>query len=154
MIANNTRFNKAGCQSSVVTKQHKKVRKYHPTILEQIRLAWKNKVAASTAAIFGGFVPVATYTLAHYETEATPLMWLPVSGGLAFSAITLAQWGRQVFGNWPKSIGFVVLIESVMTFSATNWLALTALTLLAAINAIACSVNLVMESKTEITGNH
>lgn len=120
------------------------------SITAQVREALKpqNRLAAVTGFLLGGFVPLATYVVAHRELDDTRSLLLQygtflVAGGLAYSAKTVYDWGKQAFGMRIKAFGFVVLVEGVMIVSTTNWLALVALTYLVVINGIAtgCKVS-------------
>jgi hypothetical protein len=121
-----------------------------PGVVDQVRLALKarNRLAASLGAVLGGFVPIASYTLAHGEIDAShPLYaqlpaWLVV-GALLFSARSVYAWGRQAFGEAVKALGFVVLLEGVLVASQTPWLSCAALAILVAVNAVATAVGLV-----------
>jgi len=118
-------------------------------VVSQVRAALqpKNRLATALGALLGGGVPVATYVLSHREVTAdAPLYaqipaWL-VLGGLLFSALTVTQWGRAAFGSGWKALGFTVLLEGVLTCSATPWLSAGALVYLVAINAAATGVRL------------
>jgi hypothetical protein len=97
--------------------------------------------------LLGGFVPLASFFVAHFELSAiTPLytqraLYL-VLGGLAYSAKTVWQWGTLAFQNGFKAFGFVVLLEGVMVTSHILWLSIAALVYLMAINGIATGCNL------------
>jgi hypothetical protein len=97
--------------------------------------------------LLGGFVPLASFFVAHYElTTDAPLysqkaIYL-VLGGLAYSAKTVWQWGRIAFRNALKAAGFVVLLEGVMVTSRIVWLSVAALVYLMVINGIATGCNL------------
>lgn len=95
----------------------------------------------------GGFVPVATYIIGHYEVADRPMMWLAVAGGLAYSAKSVFDFATEAFSSPVKALGFVILIEVVMTWAETSALSLAALALLVAINAISAGINLALESK-------
>jgi hypothetical protein len=43
-------------------------------IIDQVRITTRkrHRIAAVTGAILGGFVPLATWTIAHYEAPARP----------------------------------------------------------------------------------
>ena len=108
----------------------------------------ENRLAAITGLILGGFVPTATFTIAHNAINHDVAFWhqlnsLFVAGGLAYSAITVFKWGCLAFQSKPKALGFVILIEGVMTFAGIGWLAAMALALLVTINGIATACNLV-----------
>jgi len=106
----------------------------------------ENALATAMGAILGGFVPLATFTVAHQELGGTEWYLQPklalVLGGLLYSAKTVVHWGHLAFRDRTKALGFVILLEGVMIFSATAWLSYFALALLVAINAIATGVTL------------
>jgi hypothetical protein len=87
------------------------------------------------AAIGASFLPVASYMIAHIEVEQTPYMWILVIAALTFSAPMLIQWAQKWCGHVAKAIGFTVLLEGVMVFSALPELRMGALVILVAINA-------------------
>jgi hypothetical protein len=118
-------------------------------ILDQISLATRpvNRIAFLIGSILGAFVPLATYTVAHYEVADSNLKWALVAGGLIYSAITVVQWGRIAFGMWAKSIGFVLLVEGTAVFSSTLALSIAAVTILASINAISTGYRLVADRR-------
>lgn len=97
------------------------------------------KVLATIAA---AFLPIASYWIAHNEllvvdawTYAEWVKAILVLAALAYSAPTLAAWAC----NWThckiKAWGFTILLEGVMIASSTDWLAFSALAILATINA-------------------
>jgi hypothetical protein len=97
------------------------------------------KVLATIAA---AFLPIASYWIAHNELLNVSVMGVQeyikavlVLAALAYSAPTLAAWAC----NWThckiKAWGFTILLEGVMISSSTDWLAFTALAILATINA-------------------
>lgn len=120
--------------------------------VDQVRIALKprNRLAASMGFLLGGFVPLASFFVAHFElSRAVPLysqkaLYL-VLGGLAYSAKTVWQWGTIAFQNAFKAAGFVVLVEGVMVTSNILWLSIAALVYLVAINGIATGCNLTMK---------
>lgn len=124
-------------------------------VVDQVRVALrpKNRLAALLGAILGGFVPIASYVLAHHEIAPgtawalQPAPWL-VAGGLVYSAKTVFDWARAAFALRAKALGFVVLLEGVMTGSATRALALAALVILVGINAVSagCQLSLARRS--------
>ncbi len=118
-------------------------------ILSEVRLALhpKNRAAAYLGAALGGAVPVATYWLAHHELSRGFVVWALVAGGLLFSATTVLRWAATAFGSMPKAIGFTVLLEGILLYSRTPWLALGALGYLCFINAVATGVRLALEGK-------
>ena len=117
--------------------------------VQQVRVALRprNRLATLLGFVLGGFVPLASFFVAHYElTAATPLytqrsLYL-VLGGLAYSAKTVWQWGKIAFQNAFKAAGFVLLLEGVMVSSTIAWLSIAALAYLMAINGVATGCNL------------
>lgn len=125
--------------------------------IEQLRIACRNPSASLLGAAIGGFVPVATYTVAHQQlhvggmTQAstwTPA-WALVGGGLLYSAKTVWQWGRLTFNDRWKATGFVLLVEGVMVCSPVVWLSRAALLYLLAINAIATACLLAVRDQAD-----
>jgi len=115
------------------------------TVLGQIATASAGHPLAFMVALpFGGFVPAAVWCLTHLEVLAW-WHWCMVGGGALFSSLTVIEWGRNVFGNLPKAIGFAVLVEGAMITSQTEWLSISALVLLVIINSVSCSVALTGE---------
>jgi hypothetical protein len=117
-------------------------------VVHQVRLALKPRYRLATCLGFllGGFVPLATFFVAHQLSTLEPLyaqkgLYL-VLGGLAYSARTVWQWGRMAFANAFKAAGFVVLLEGVMVTSHIVWLSVAALVYLIAINGVATGCNL------------
>ena len=53
---------------------------------------------------------------------------------LLFSAPTLIEWAERWCNGKIKAIGFTVLLEGVMVFSTSEYLAITGLVILMAIN--------------------
>lgn len=101
------------------------------------------KIAAAVAA---SFLPGAVYWIAHVETvtdgrvDYTSPLWLLVIAGLTYSAPSVSQWANGWTGRdrlaQVKSIGFTILLESVLVFSRTEWLSLAALAILSGINCL------------------
>jgi len=98
------------------------------------------------ATFAAGILPIAAYWIAHYEAPENPAMWILVACALLYSAPTLALWAENLWITdtkvwkvtipaWMKSWGFAILLEGVMTFSKTEALALSALAILAGVNA-------------------
>jgi hypothetical protein len=73
--------------------------------------------------------------------------WQTVACGLAYSALTVFDWARVAFRHPVKALGFCGLLEGVMTFSGTQRLGITALTMLIVINGIATGCNLVADRR-------
>ena len=121
--------------------------------VQQVRLALKprNRLPTLLGFLLGGFVPLASFFVAHYELSATAPLYTQkalylVLGGLAYSAKTVWQWGRIAFQNALKAAGFVVLLEGVMVTSQIAWLSVAALVYLMVINGIATGCNLSTKS--------
>lgn len=121
-----------------------------PGVVAQVRLALRPKARLATllGCLLGGFVPLASYVVAHGEVDLETVhgmvSLLLVLGGLLFSAKTVFAWGRMAFNHGGKALGFTVLLEGVMTMSHTHWLAFIALGYLVSVNAIAtgCTLSL------------
>lgn len=103
-----------------------------------------NQVIAAVAA---GFLPVASYVIAHIEAPTTAAyamlgfefrpLYLLVLAALVYSAPTLVKWADSWTHSPVKSVGFAVLLEGVMVFSHLLPLNLTGLFILVAINSTA-----------------
>jgi len=125
-------------------------------IVDMVHVAFArmHRIAAVIGAVFGGWVPFAIYFVAHNEVDLSGDVTLHdylalalVVGGLAYSALTVAQWARMALGSRVKAVGFTVLTEGVMVLSRQGWLAAVGLVLLIAINAIASAVQLARTSR-------
>jgi hypothetical protein len=101
----------------------------------KVTAAQKRSIGQMCAAIASGFLPVASYVMAHVEAKTNPLLWVLVAAALMFSAPTLVDWAKKWCGSTYKAVGFTVLLEGVMVFSSTAWLSYTGLAILVAINA-------------------
>ena len=124
------------------------------SIVDQVRRATHktNRLATIAGAILGGFVPLATFTLTHHEIDWQGAWYAQIHallalGGLLYSAITVYRWGCVAFSMQAKALGFVILLEGVMSFSHTTLLSLSALFLLVTINAVATGCNLALDGK-------
>jgi hypothetical protein len=111
------------------------------TVIQQVKRAFGAgaRLAGFVGLVIGGFVPVATYTLVHREVSRYPVLWILVAGGLLYSATTVYLWARAAFGSTVKSLGFVILLEGILTFSHITALGLSALTVLVFINAVSAA---------------
>lgn len=91
------------------------------------------------AAIGASFLPVSSWWIAHNEAPQSPMLFLLVGSALAFSLPQLVKW----VNSWSpskymfKAIGFSCLVEFTLIFSHTQWLILSALSLLVIINGLA-----------------
>lgn len=97
--------------------------------------AQKKTVGQFCAALAAGFLPIASYVIAHYESQTQPMLWILVAAALMFSAPTLAGWAQKWTGNAYKAWGFTVLLEGVMVFSHIQALSYAGLAILVLINA-------------------
>lgn len=120
-------------------------------VVEQVTLALRPRARLATLMGFllGGFVPLASYVVAHYEIDYSAPLYTQVAvllvlGGLVYSARTVYEWGKLAFQSPGKAVGFVVLAEGVMITGHTPWLALSALGYLISINGIATGCNLAL----------
>jgi hypothetical protein len=86
------------------------------------------------AAISAGFLPVASFVIAHIEAPGNPWMWALVAAALAFSAPTLADWATKWCKDKWKAWGFTILLEGVMVFSTVQYLAVAGAIILVIIN--------------------
>ncbi len=123
-------------------------------IVEQVRIAISkgNKIAMAMGFLLGAIVPIATFSIAHYEVNAALPLYLQmpsllVLGGLCFSAKTVFDWAKTAFKHPVKALGFVLLIEGVMTFSTNYYLSIVALVYLIVVNGLATGCNLVLDYK-------
>lgn len=94
-----------------------------------------NIILRGLAAIGAGFLPIASYVVAHVEAVERPAMWGLVVAALLYSAPTLAEWSRSWCGNKIKAWGFTILLEGVMVASTVTALSLAGLAMLVIINA-------------------
>jgi hypothetical protein len=90
----------------------------------------------------GAFVPLASYTVVHVEVNTRPLMWFLVAGGLLYSSISVYTWAVKIFRWRLRALGFVVLLESTLTFCGILWLGLAGLAILMLLNALNAAVAL------------
>jgi hypothetical protein len=121
------------------------------SVVAQIRRAFekKRRFATYCGLVWGGFVPVATCSIVHFEVAERPYLWLLVLGGLLYSALTVYQWSTVALRSKGKALGFVILAEGVLTLSNIPLLTGAALALLIVINGIATGANLSNEEVIE-----
>lgn len=118
------------------------------SIVAQVRNAAQkqNRLSTLVGAILGGFVPLATFTLSHFEAGIEGMRERAALGlviaGLVYSAATVYGWAQVAFRSIPKAIGFVVLLEGAMTLARSTWLSAVALGILVMVNALATACNL------------
>ena len=122
------------------------------TVMQQVKTSFApgKRLATLVGFALGGFVPLASFVVAHYELRADVPLYMQLSallvlGGLLYSAKTVYEWGKRAFQNAAKALGFVVLLEGVMVTSTTTWLGWVALGYLVVINGLATGCNLSRE---------
>lgn len=101
----------------------------------KVSAAQKRTIGQFSAALASGFLPIASYMIAHYESATNPMLWILVAAALLFSAPSVAGWALKWTGNTYKAWGFTVLLEGVLVASHTQWLSLIGLGILVLINA-------------------
>lgn len=106
-----------------------------PALQESVTPVVKDHLGAVLAAISAGFIPVASYLLAHVESDERPWLWGLVAAALAFSAPTMASWAQRWCDGVVKAWGFTILLEGVMIASDLSWLNRVGLAILLSINA-------------------
>jgi len=116
-------------------------------VISQVRTASGNPIALLVGCLLGGFVPLATYFVAHQEVDGYNAALALVIGGLVYSAKTVWQWGLLAFNCKYKATGFVLLVEGVMVLSHIRWLGVIALAYLVLINAVATGCALALRDK-------
>lgn len=112
-----------------------KTRKQATAAPIKINAAQKRTIGQFMASIAAGFLPIASFVMAHYESKENQMLWILVAAALAFSAPTLVLWAKKWCGGMVKAVGFSVLLEGTMVFSHTVWLSYAGLFILVAINA-------------------
>ena len=112
-----------------------KTRKQPTAAPIKINAAQKRTIGQAMASVASGFLPIASFVLAHFESKTNPLLWVLVAAALMFSAPTLAAWAQKWCGNAYKAWGFTILLEGVMVFSGTPALSYAGLAILVLINA-------------------
>ena len=85
------------------------------------------------AAVAAGFLPVASYRLAHAQNLEWYLYPL-ILCALVFSARSLAEWADRWCHDAWKSWAFTALLEGVMVLSNDAWLSGFGVILLVSIN--------------------
>lgn len=114
------------------------------SVIQQVQrtFAREHRLSAVMGFLLGGFIPVATFTIVHHEVATHPFLWAMVIGGLVYSAISVFKWAMQAFHMIAKAVGFVLLLEGVVTFAHTPWLPVAGLLVLVIINGISAAVSL------------
>jgi len=122
-------------------------------VARQVResLRKENALATLVGFLLGGFVPLASYMVVHNQITSAPLYTQPlmliVLGGLVFSAKTVYEWTHKAFESKPKALGFVILAEGIMTLSTQEWLSISALVYLVAVNGFGTGVSLALQDR-------
>lgn len=112
------------------------VQELEPSILaERINAHMGAPVNRPLAALAAGFLPVASYVLAHMEAQRAPYLYGLVLAALIFSAPTLAAWAKRWCSHWAKAWGFCILLEGVMILSQMQALNVVGLVILVGINS-------------------
>jgi len=118
-------------------------------VVEQVALAFSraNLLATVVGCVFGGFVPAAGFVVSHFEVPVLSgwrfaVALAIVAGALVVSARTVYAWSFLAFADRAKAVGFVVLVEGVMTFATHDWLAASALVLIVLVNGVAAGCRL------------
>lgn len=123
-------------------------RKRRPTSAPVLVPWWRR----AGLAIVGCFVPLATWITIHLSldldamvagdewTRRRAILVVACLGALIYSAPTVYEYGLRAFrGARAKALGFVVLVEILMTWSPLWWLSVAALAILAVINGVQTS---------------
>lgn len=127
-------------ETQTPSKQVKQVKPKQPRRAPRPRttsLVNAQTIRAFLAALAAGFLPAAAYFIAHGEVQDSPGMWVLVVASLIYSAPTLAAWVTEWTGSKIKAWGFTVLLEGVMIYSITPFLAPIGLMFLMGINCAA-----------------
>jgi hypothetical protein len=118
-------------------------------VVDQVALAFSraNLLSTIVGCVFGGFVPAAGFVVSHFEVPVLSgfrfaIALAIVAGALVVSARTVYAWALLAFADRPKAVGFVVLVEGVMTFATHDALAGCALVLIVLVNGIAAGCRL------------
>lgn len=101
----------------------------------KVSAAQKRTIGQFVAAIASGFLPVASFVVAHFEAANDPKLWVLVVAALMFSAPSVAGWAQKWCGSTYKAWGFTVLLEGVLVFAHHELLSIGGLVMLVAINA-------------------
>jgi VIT1/CCC1 family predicted Fe2+/Mn2+ transporter len=122
-------------QPSARTRKPAAQRKLPTAAPIKINAAQKRTIGQFVAAIASGFLPIASFVIAHHEAGTDPVLWLLVVAALMFSAPSVAGWAQKWCGNKIKAWGFTVLLEGVLVFAHHEALSLGGLAMLVMINA-------------------
>jgi VIT1/CCC1 family predicted Fe2+/Mn2+ transporter len=122
-------------KADVLPKAKAATRKLPTAAPIKVSAAQKRTIGQFVAAIASGFLPIASFVIAHHEANTQPLLWLLVAAALLFSAPSVASWAQKWCGNTYKAWGFTVLLEGVLVFAHHEALSIAGLTMLVMINA-------------------
>jgi hypothetical protein len=135
------------------------------SITRQLALAFQkeNRLATTIAGLMGSFVPLGVYATTHalpivHGKDGIGIQFVILSilalAGCVFSAKSVFQWGRLVFNDTYKAVGFAILLEGFLSASAIlpdflffQVLGMVALAYLVLINAINCGTNMILQNK-------
>lgn len=101
----------------------------------KVSAAQKRTIGQFVAAIASGFLPIASFVIAHQEAASQPLLWVLVAAALMFSAPSVASWANKWCGHQVKAWGFTVLLEGTLVFAHHEALSLGGLAILILVNA-------------------
>jgi VIT1/CCC1 family predicted Fe2+/Mn2+ transporter len=101
----------------------------------KVSAAQKRTIGQFVAAIASGFLPIASFVIAHQEAASQPLLWILVAAALMFSAPSVASWANKWCGHQIKAWGFTVLLEGTLVFAHHEALSLGGLAILILVNA-------------------
>lgn len=103
------------------------------TARRKIKVRHVRTAGQMLAAVSAGFLPVASYRLAHEPNLAWYLYPL-ILCALIFSARSLAEWANRWCHDAWKAWAFTALLEGVMVLSSDAWLNGFGVLLLVSIN--------------------
>jgi hypothetical protein len=116
-----------------------------------------NRLAAAAGTVGGSAIPLGVFSIVHTLPEGLMQrvgLLSVATGGLVFSARSVYDMGMSFFQARSKALGFVVLMEGVMSLAQllrVSWVAwsasIFALTVLMAANGVSTAVNLVSEDR-------
>lgn len=111
-------------------------------LTDQLLYAFRrgNRLFAIGGLLVGGFIPLGSYTLIHQEVAARPYLWALVAGGLLYSSTSVFLWADSYFHSKLKAVGFVVLLEGILTLSSVEWLSIAGLAILMSLNAVTAAM--------------
>lgn len=111
-------------------------------LTDQLLFAFRrgNRCFAIGGLLVGGFIPLGSYTLIHQEVAARPYLWALVAGGLLYSSTSVFLWALSYFHSKLKAIGFVILLEGILTLSSVEWLSISGLAILMSLNAVTAAM--------------